>query len=505
MEVRGNHLSGPQEEHAMGEAQATLFPLDFNRSVRVEARAERLSADGGALLLRSLMDRVGLARLLERHLTDPRDPARITHPWLEIMRTHLLLLAQGWSDQADATLLRRDPVFRLAVSSRRGDGPLRPARGRAPEGLCSQPTLSRSLEDLASEENRAGLAAILLHMAERGLDGGERAEEIALDLDSLPVEVHGHQSGSAYNGHYGIRCFHPLVLRSSRGDFLAGRLRPGNVHTADGALAFALPALRMLKRLYAQVWLRVDAGFPEDTFLSALEEEGVRYAARIRTNATLERLAAPYLKRPPGRPPSEGRTWAYELRYRAGTWTRERRVVLVVLERADEQQHLFLDHFFLLTNAPPEEESGQALLARYRKRGTAEKDFGEWQNTLQLSLSSSARPKTHYRDRRVRGEYVPPDSFRANEARLLLSLIAANLLHAGAELLGRSVREAVSRARFRQLVLKAAARVTLSARGVTVVIEAARAKLWSGFWRELGRIYPARGSPPLQALPTPAA
>ena len=505
MEVRANHLSGPHEEHAMGEAQATLFPLDFNRSVRVEARSERLSADGGALLLRSLMDRSGLTRLLERHLTDPRDPARITHPWLEILRTHLLLLAQGWSDQTDATLLRADPILRLAVSSRRGEGPLRPARGHSPEGLCSQPTLSRTLEDLASEDNRAGLAAVLLGMAERRAGPTARGEEIALDLDSLPVEVHGHQSGSAWNGHYGIRCFHPLVLRFSRGDFLAAQLRPGNVHTADGALAFALPALRSMKRHYRSVWLRVDAGFPEDGFLSALEEEDVFYAARIRTNAALERLATPYLKRPPGRPPAEGRTWVHELGYRAGTWTRARRVVLVVLERPDEQQHLFLDHFFLLTNAPAGTVSGEALLERYRQRGCAEKDFGEWQNALSLALSSAARPKTHYRGRSVRGEYVCPDSFAANETRLLMSLIAANLLHAGAELLGRAVRETVSRARFRQLVLKAAARVLLSRRGVTVVIEAARSRLWSGFWREMERMYPARGSPPLQALPTPAA
>lgn len=146
--------------------------------------------------------------------------------------------------------------------------------------------------------------------------------------------------------------------------------------------------------------------------------------------------------------------------------------------------------------------SSEALLGRYRQRGCAEKDFSEWQNTLALHLSSAPRPKAHHRGRSVRGEYVPPDSFRANEARLLMSLIAANLLHAGREILGRAMREKVSRQRFRQLVLKAASRVLLSARGITVVIEAARAKLWSGFWCELGRTYPARGSPRPQALPT---
>jgi hypothetical protein len=38
--------------HAMGEVQGTLFSPDFNRSVVIEARPERLSSDVGALLIR---------------------------------------------------------------------------------------------------------------------------------------------------------------------------------------------------------------------------------------------------------------------------------------------------------------------------------------------------------------------------------------------------------------------------------------------------------------------
>lgn len=484
----------------MGEVQATLFQPDFNRSVRVEARPERLSADAGTLLMRSLMDRLGLSRLLLRHLNDPRDPSRITHPWLELLRTEILLKCQGWSEHTDVTLLRDDPLFRLAASVRRGDSPLRPAPGHIPEGLSSQPTLSRLLEDLSSEENRSGLGAVLLSMAKRRL-GSSATSGLVLDLDSLPIEVHGHQPGSAYNGHYRLRCYHPLVLRSEHGDFLAGRLREGNAHTATGGLDFILPPLRHLKQFAGQLWLRVDAGFPAEDFLSVLETEDVRYMARIRSNSALERLAAPYLTRPAGRPPKEGRLWIHELRYRAGTWSRERRVVLVVLERPDTQQHLFLDHFFLVTNAPAEEVDGTTLLERYRERGRAEKDFGEWQGALSLKLSSSPRPKRHYRGRKMRQGYVPHDSFAVNEVRLLMSLISANLLHAGAELLGRASREKLSRERFRTLLLKAAARVLLGGRTVTVVIEATRARLWSSFWQQMERIYPARGSPQAQALP----
>ncbi len=491
----------------MGDFQCSLFSPDFNRSIHIEARPERLSTDGGALLLRELLERLGYPGMFRKHLTDPRHPSRVTHPFEELLRTGLFLQAQGWSDHIDVDRLREDPIFRLAVSRRRGQRPLRAAEeSREPEGLCSQPTLSRLLAALGTEENRAGLRSVLLEAAARrmGLASGMRLPELVLDLDSVPLEVFGHQPGSGWNGHYQTRCYHPLLVRSEWGDYLGGRLRPGSVHTADGGLDFILPILHWATLYAERIWLRIDAGFPGPVLLARLEEEDVRYVTRLKSNRTLNRLAAPFLTRPPGRPPAEGRLWTHELQYQAKSWPHPRRVVLVVVERADEQAHLFLDHFFLLTNAPEEEMSAEALLAHYRQRGTAEKDFGDWKQALDLSLSSSPRPKNHYQGRVTRRGYTAPDSFAANEARLLLSLIAANLMHAGAALLDQTFTARMGRERFRQLVLKSTARILLSGHRITVIIESARARLWQRFAREMNQLYPARGSPRSEALPLPA-
>jgi hypothetical protein len=146
----------------------------------------------------------------------------------------------------------------------------------------------------------------------------------------------------------------------------------------------------------------------------------------------------------------------------------------------------------------------EALLERYRQRGAAEKDFGEWKQALDVSLSSSPRAKAHYGGREVRTPYHEPDSFAANEARLLLSLIAANLLHAGTALLEREGTARPSRERFRQLVLKTAGRVVLSGRRITFAIESSRAVLWRRCAYALNRLYLARGSPAFQTLPNPA-
>lgn len=131
-------------------------------------------------------------------------------------------------------------------------------------------------------------------------------KEITLDLDSFPHEVHGHQPGTAYNAHYRTRCFHPLVASVDGRYFLGAELREGNVHTADGGLDFVLPLLRWLRTFVPRVWLRADAGFPAPHLLGALEKEGIPYVCRIRSNAALERLAAPFLHAPSGTPERRG-------------------------------------------------------------------------------------------------------------------------------------------------------------------------------------------------------
>jgi len=491
----------------MCESQGTLFQPEFNRSVRVEARRERLSADGGALLLRELLHRLGLDIWLSERLDDPRDPVRTTHSTEELLRTLVLLQGQGWTDQADVDLLRDDPVFRLAVSSRRQDRPLREARRPTePEGLCSQPTLSRCLRWLSTEANRRELGRTLREIADRrhGLRFRPPLREVTLDLDSLPVEVHGHQPGTAYSGHYRCRCYHPLVLHWNRGDFLAARLRPGNAHTADGALDFARPGIRWARQRARSVWLRIDAGFPSADFLAGIEAEGVRYVARLRSNSVLEARAEPHLKRPPGRPPKKGRTWLQELRYQAGSWERERRVVLVFLERRDAQGELFPDHFFLLTNAPIEDVSATELLERYRGRGRAEKDFGDWKSGLEVRLSSSPRPKTHYRGRRLPDPEPARDSFAVNEAWLLVSLIAANLLEIGRTQCERASGRRLGRERFRRWLLKVAVRVTLGSRQIKVILGARRARAWAALWKQIRQAFPIRGSPEPRTRPLPA-
>jgi hypothetical protein len=64
-----------------------------------------------------------------------------------------------------------------------------------------------------------------------------------LDIDSTEIPVYGNQEQSAYNGHFESTCFHPLLLFNREGDYLAAKLRPGNVHSADDWEELLLPEI----------------------------------------------------------------------------------------------------------------------------------------------------------------------------------------------------------------------------------------------------------------------
>lgn len=479
----------------MGEFQNTLFSLNFNRSVKIEARRQRLTGDAGAVLLRELMSQLGMDEYLTERLEDRRDQHVVTHPHVELLRTALLLLSQGWRDLNDADTLRHDPVLRLSVSERGADAALRAAQPseRVPDGLASQPTLSRLLHALSSPENLSVLEAAVAETAIRRVHAtnGEPLEHATIDIDSIGMQVHGQQDGAVYNRHFGYRGYHPIIASvAETGDLLAARLREGNVHTADGASRFIHDIIDRVEGSYAErVSVRIDAGFPNEPLLSGLEKRDVPYVCRVRRNAVLERKAESLAVRPPGRPPNEPRTWTHELTYKAGSWSRARRVVLVVQEKPGE---LFLHTFFLLTSWSAEQVPADELLELYRRRGKAERHFDELVNIVNPALSCTNRPKSLYKGEQPKHRAEPCDPFAVNEARLLLAGLAYNLLHAGRALLEAITRTGWSLKRFLQQVLKVPARVLLHARRVTIAINELAARHW---YRLLARIQQLRAPP----------
>jgi len=455
----------------MGESLSTWTP-SCNGAVRVELSGQRTTSDSGALLLREALDNSGVIEALEDNLVDLRNPLRVRHSLASQLRTLVLQRAMGWIDLSDTDSLRRDRLWQLACSDARGTMPL--AQDRP-----SQATLSRLLTCLGRNDNidvvHEGLLRLVLWRL-TSLKNGERPRQLTLDIDGLPIEVHGHQGGSAYHGLYGARIYSPLVASlAETGDMVGGLLREGNAGPAENADTWIPHLVRRLNESTgAQVRVRIDAGFTDNATLEALEDREIEYLGRLRSHTGLQKLAAPLLKRPPGRPPEQPREWCHDLEYQAGSWSAPRRVVLVVQERPDD---LLLHAFFLVTNLGKFDWPPEKILALYRKRGSAEAHMGEVKSALDVHLSSTDR-----------GASTVQDVMARNEVSLLLSLYAYQVLHGLRCLLERQTRQGWSLSRMREQVLKVAATLRLHARRITVHLGAAADKWWPTLLKGLPKL-----------------
>jgi hypothetical protein len=275
----------------MGEKQNQPFQLSFNGSLKVDFQGSRVTSDGGLIVVRELDERLGLGDLIAQHLTDSRRGKNTQLPLADLLRQSVYSRIAGYEDVNDAERLSQDPTFRLIGSEKIWD------RGAA---LTSR-LQTFDTEMLAEEENFAGLAGLnraLIGRAE-AMDSGDRT---ILDLDSTEIPVYGEQEQSAYNGHFESTCYHPPLLFNREGDCLAAKLRPGNVHSAEGWEELLLPEIERQQRMGKEVAFRGDAAFAKPEVYEALEERGVKYAIRIPANESLERDIAELLPQPLGRP-----------------------------------------------------------------------------------------------------------------------------------------------------------------------------------------------------------
>ena len=86
-----------------------------------------------------------------------------------------------------------------------------------------------------SQQGKANLAA-LADLSGQWIDAVHArrpTDVVVLDMDSSVSPTHGEQEGTAYNGHFGCTCYHPLFVFNQFGDLERCALRSGNVHSAD--------------------------------------------------------------------------------------------------------------------------------------------------------------------------------------------------------------------------------------------------------------------------------
>ena len=431
----------------------------FDRRIKLEFHGAKITSDGGLLAYRELDDALDLTTMGVSALAEGRRGKNTRHRLLGLLRQAVYGRLAGYEDVNDADRLARDPAMRAIVGR---EGLDRPAASTSQMGRFET-------EWLATEANLAALADLPGSWIDR-VHARRPQTTIVLDMDSSVSETHGTQEGSAYNGHFGCTCYHPLFVFNQFGDLERCALRPGNVHSADGWREVLEPVVARYRHKMKRRCVRGDAAFANPEIYEFLEAEGFKYTIRLPANAVLQASIGWLLKRPVGRPPHEVRRYHASFSYRAGSWNKARRVVAKVEWHPGE---LYPRVGFIVTNMTRPTER---VVAFYNQRGTAEQHIKEGKNAVTWTRLSCRR-------------------FAANAVRLQLHALA---YHLGNVLRTLALPDAVkqwSMTTLRERLVKIGARIVRHGRSITFQMAEVMVSR-SLFQQILAAIAALRPSPP---------
>jgi hypothetical protein len=342
----------------MGETKNRHFRVTFTDKLKVFFKGSEVTSDGGLIAVRELDEQLGLTEMAGEYLVDSRPGRNIQHELVELLRQSVYSRLAGYEDVNDANQLRNDPALRAVLSERALE-----------KTGSSDSTLGRfETEILTLNNNLEKMDKMLFKWIEK-VDTVREVKEIVLDLDSSESPVYGNQEGSAYNGYFGTSCYHPLFCFNQYRDALKAKLRPGNVHSADGAIDFVEPILRYYVAKGIKVKLRADAAFADPKLFTLCEELGVEeveYAIKIKENNRLTEMVKDLLIKPAGKSSKKTIVLYKSFLYQAESWDKPRRIVAKIEHHPDE---LFPRVSFIVTNLKCRDKK---VVKFYNKRGTCE-------------------------------------------------------------------------------------------------------------------------------------
>ena len=424
--------------------QSVLFEEQFDKPVHVVFDAEAQTSDAGLTLLAAVDKKLGLTSMLASQIADSRQPGKVRHGIVEMLRQRTYAIAAGYEDGNDTARIGSDPGLKLAC----GRGPVRGA------DLASQSTLSR-FENKPTGRETIGMLRSLEVAAVRALKRRHRnPSRIVIDFDPSVDPAHGAQQGVLFNGFYGTWCYLPIFgFLSVDGDpehyLFCARLRPGTAKETRGAIPMLRRMIEKIRSAFGQqqyILVRLDAGFAHPMLLDELEELGVKYVVGLPNNAKLNKWAKRRLPRVRRLARASGQSEREfdERSYATRSWPHERRVILKAEAIPYAGRKMKNNPRFVVTNLRHKPERVYEI---YCGRGDAENRIKELKCDLSIDRTSCT-------------------GFVANQVRVAMTA-AAYLLYQ--ELRWQLRKTELKRAqvgRLRTVLLKVSARVVESVRRV---------------------------------------
>jgi hypothetical protein len=292
--------------------------------------------------------------------------------------------------------------------------------------LLTRNGVFQSLSGLPVYPNATTLRRFLLRLGQhalpklRRLHDGFRARVVAVeqrrrfifDVDSTVLVVYGHQEQArrGYNPtKRGRLSYHPLVCFEGQSrDYWAGELRPGDAHTAQGAVDLLAACFARLPPDAQRVDVRGDKGFYDGKIVAALEDRRAGFVIVARLTQPIKRqLAGLHYT------PHRGRVETAELWYQPHGWPGPYRFVVIRRPLEDELSAQ-------LTLFSVRRHTYQVLVTNLDLQPIHLWRFYNDRAALELII------------RELKGDYplgrVPTKHFFANEAYFHLLLFAYNLM-----------------------------------------------------------------------------
>ena len=339
--------------------------------VEAEFVKEEITSDGGVLLLKEIDRKLKLTERLCKIIPDKRDPSRIQHSLLSMLRQRIYGLALGYEDLNDHNYIRHDFGLQTAVNR--------------VEALASSPTLCR-LENATDRKVAVEMNKLAVELFIESFS--KAPKEITLDIDATEDKVHGHQEGYYYHGYYESNCFLPLHIFCGK-QLIASYLRPSSMDSAKHAWAILALIIKRFKQVwpFVNILVRADSAFCRDFMLRWFERNGINYIIGISSNNRIEQKMKPILETAENSFKGAQETIQVfsEFQYAAESWNKERRIIARI-----KHEDGITEMRYVVTNL---KQSNSATLYKdiYCQRGNMENRIKEIKNDLY-----SDRTSCHY-------------------------------------------------------------------------------------------------------------
>ncbi|MCD4676635.1 MAG: IS1380 family transposase [Desulfobacula sp.] len=378
------------------QSSLNLFQVK-NKPIELSYTGEKISVDGGLLLLKDVDNQLGIINKFSSCIDDDRDQRYIDHTIESIVSQRVYQIAAGYEDANDCNTLRNDAVIKLCSN-------------QLPEtdiDLGSQSTMSR----FENSVRRSELYRIAKMFVEEFITSYESEPPvIILDPDDTNNNAYGNQLQIEYNHYYGEYVFMPLhIYEGFSGKLITTILKPGRRSKSVSVFSILKRIIELLRQHWKNttIIVRGDSHFhsPELTSYSNAHEKIILITG-LTGNSILKKLSETTVKSAEKqfKNTSKPVRMYHSFTYKADSWEYSERVIVKV-----EVTSMGTNIRYIATNTW-EYRAKQMYEIGYRARGNAE-----------LRIKGH---KTY-----LKSDRTSCNKFEANQLRMFFHSIAYVLTH----------------------------------------------------------------------------